>query len=337
MADPIAVPSFPTLLQRFLVEHLGQHRAVSPRTIAAYRDTFRLLLQFAEETIGKSPTTLSLADLNMKLILSFLDYLEKKRNNSARSRNARLAALRSFLKYAAHHDLTALSTIEQTLAVPMKRFEKPMLGFLTRPEMQAILDAPDPQTWTGQRDRAFFNVLYNTGARVSEVIGLRIRDVVVDGATAAVHLQGKGRKERSVPLWKPTAALIRNWKRRLDDVGDEKILFPNRGGDRMTRSNVTQRLDLSVAKAVEQQPQMASRSISPHTIRHTTAMHLLQSGVDITVIALWLGHESPATTHMYIEADLSMKERALNRLQPAGTTIARYRPPDRLMQFLQGL
>jgi site-specific recombinase XerD len=196
------VPSFPTLLQRFLVEHLGQHRAVSPRTIAAYRDTFRLLLQFAEETIGKSPTTLSLADLNMKLILSFLDYLEKKRNNSARSRNARLAALRSFLKYAAHHDLTALSTIEQTLAVPMKRFEKPMLGFLTRPEMQAILDAPDPQTWTGQRDRAFFNVLYNTGARVSEVIGLRIRDVVVDGATAAVHLQGKGRKERSVPLWK---------------------------------------------------------------------------------------------------------------------------------------
>jgi integrase/recombinase XerD len=337
MVDPVAMPSFPTLLQRFFSEHLGQHRAVSPRTIAAYRDTFRLLLQFAEETIGKSPTTISLADLNMKLILGFLDYLEKQRNNSVRSRNARLAALRSFLKYAAHHDLTALPVIEQALAVPMKRFERPMLGFLSRPEMQAILDAPDPQTWTGQRDRVFFNVLYNTGARVSEVIGLRIRDVVIDGSAAAVHLQGKGRKERSVPLWKPTAALIRNWKRRLDEVGDENILFPNRGGDRMTRSNVTQRLALSVAKAAEQQPQMASRSISPHTIRHTTAMHLLQSGVDITVIALWLGHENPATTHMYIEADLSMKERALNRLQPTGTTMARYRPPDRLMQFLQDL
>ena len=337
MVDPVVVPSFPTLLQRFFTEHLGQHRAVSPRTIAAYRDTFRLLLQFAEDTIGKSPTTISLADLNMKLILGFLDHLEKKRNNSVRSRNARLAALRSFLKYAAHHDLTALAVIEQALAVPMKRFERPLLGFLTRPEMQAILDAPDPQTWTGQRDRAFFNVLYNTGARVSETIGLRIRDVVIEGSTAAVHLQGKGRKERSVPLWNPTAALIRNWKRRLDEVGDEKILFPNRGGDRMTRSNVTQRLALLVAKATEQQPQLAGRPISPHTIRHTTAMHLLQSGVDITVIALWLGHENPATTHMYIEADLSMKERALNRLQPAGTTIARYRPPDRLMQFLQGL
>ena len=230
------MPSFPTLLQRFFSEHLGQHRAVSPRTIGAYRDTFRLLLKFAEETIGKSPTTISLADLNMKLILGFLDYLEKQRNNSVRSRNARLAALRSFLKYAAHHDLTALPMIEQALAVPMKRFERPMLGFLTRPEMQAILDAPDPQTWTGQRDRVFFNVLYNTGARVSEVIGLRIRDVAIDGSVAAVHLQGKGRKERSVPLWKPTAALIRNWKRRMDKVGDENILLPNRGGDRMTQS-----------------------------------------------------------------------------------------------------
>ena len=336
MADAYLTPSFPTLLQRFFVEHLGQHRAVSPRTIAAYRDTFRLLLGFAKAKIGKAPTTLALADLDAKLILSFLDYLEKDRNNTARSRNARLAALRSFLKYAAHHDLTASQVIEGALAVPMKRFDKPMLGFLTRPEMQAILDAPDPASWAGRRDRAFFGVLYNTGARVSELIELRVGDVVLE-ASPAVHLRGKGRKERSVPLWRPTAAMLRAWMKQLSDASDQGFLFPNREGGKLTRSGVTQRLALAVATASKSCPQLASRSISPHTIRHTTAMHLLQSGVDITVIALWLGHESPATTHMYLEADLAMKERALGRLQPPGTKIARYRPPDQLMQFLQSL
>lgn len=279
---------------------------------------------------------MALVDLDARLILSFLDHLEKERNNGARSRNARLAALRSFLKYAAHHDLTALHVIEQALAIPMKRFDRPVLGFLSRQEMQAILEAPDPRTWAGQRDRTLFSLMYNTGARVSEVIGLRIGDVIINGSAVA-HLHGKGRKERSMPLWRSTAGLIRGWKRRLDDVGDEKFLFPNRGGGRMARSNVTQRLELAVSVAAEHHPQLTRRSISPHTIRHTTAMHLLQSGVDIAVIALWLGHESPATTHMYLEADLSMKERALNRLQPAGSSPGRYRPPDQLMQFLQSL
>lgn len=336
MPDPIPTPSFSTLLQRFFVEHLGRQRAVSPGTIAAYRDTFRLLLSFAEAKISKSPAALALADLDARLILSFLDHLEKERNNGARSRNARLAALRSFLKYAAHHDLTALHVIEQALAIPMKRFDRPVLGFLSRQEMQAILEAPDPRIWTGQRDRTLFSLMYNTGARVSEVIGLRIGDVIINGSAVA-HLHGKGRKERSMPLWRSTAGLIRGWKRRLDDVGDENFLFPNRGGARMARSNVTQRLELAVSVAAEHHPQLARRSISPHTIRHTTAMHLLQSGVDIAVIALWLGHESPATTHMYLEADLSMKERTLNRLQPIGASRGRYRPPDQLMRFLQGL
>ena len=202
--------------------------------------------------------------------------------------------------------------------------------------MQAILEAPDPRTWAGQRDRALFSLMYNTGARVSEAIGLRVGDVVIDGTTAA-HLHGKGRKERSVPLWRSTASLIRGWKRRLKDAGDDNFLFPSRGGERMARSNVTQRLNLAASTAAEHHPQLARRSISPHTIRHTTAMHLLQSGVDITVIALWLGHESPATTHMYLEADLSMKERTLNRLQPIGARPGRYRPPDQLMLFLQSL
>jgi len=336
MPDPIPTPSFSTLLQRFFVEHLGRQRAVSPRTIAAYRDTFRLLLSFAEVKISKSPAALALVDLDARLILSFLDHLEKERNNGARSRNARLAALRSFLKYAAHHDLTALHVIEQALAIPMKRFDRPVLGFLSRQEMQAILEAPDPRTWAGQRDRALFSLMYNTGARVSEAIGLRVGNVVIDGSSVA-HLHGKGRKERSVPLWRSTASLIRAWKCQMENAGDDKFLFPNRGGGRMARSNVTQRLDLAISAAAERHPQLAHRSISPHTIRHTTAMHLLQSGVDITVIAVWLGHESPATTHMYLEADLSMKERTLNRLQPIGASPGRYRPPDQLMQFLQSL
>lgn len=336
MADPTSIPTFSVLLQRFFVEHLGHQRAVSPRTIAAYRDTFRLLLSFAEARIGKTPTALALVDLDARLILSFLDHLEQDRKNSARSRNARLAALRSFLKYAAHHDLTALPVIEQTLAIPMKRFDRPVLGFLSRQEMQAILEAPDPRTWAGQRDRALFSLMYNTGARVSEIIGLRIGDVVIDG-TMAAHLHGKGRKERSVPLWRSTASLIRGWKHRLKGAGDDTFLFPSRGGQKMARSNVTQRFDLAVSVAAERHPQLARRSISPHTVRHTTAMHLLQSGVDITVIALWLGHESPATTHMYLEADLSMKERTLERLQPIGASPGRYRPPDQLIQFLQAL
>ncbi|MGA8712742.1 MAG: site-specific integrase [Roseiarcus sp.] len=336
MPDPKPIPSFPLLLQRFFVEHLGNQRAVSPRTIAAYRDTFRLLLSFAEAKIGKAPTRLALADLDAQLILSFLDHLEKVRSNGARSRNARLAALRSFLKYAAHHDLTALPVIEQALAIPMKRFERPVLGFLSRDEMQAILDAPDARTWAGQRDRALFSLMYNTGARVSEVIGLRVGDVLVDGSSVA-HLHGKGRKERSVPLWRTTTSLIRSWKRRLDDPGEGHFLFPNRGGGRMARSNVTQRLELAVSAATERHPGLARRSISPHTVRHTTAMHLLQSGVDIAVIALWLGHESPATTHMYLQADLAMKERTLNRLQPTAAAPHRYRPPDQLMQFLMSL
>ncbi len=178
--------------------------------------------------------------------------------------------------------------------------------------------------------------MYNTGARVSEVIGLRVGDVVIDG-TMAAHLHGKGRKERSVPLWRSTASLIRGWKHQLEGAGDDKFLFPSRGGERMARSNVTQRLDLAVSAAAERHPQRARRSISPHTVRHTTAMHLLQSGVDITVIALWLGHENPATTHMDLEADLSMKKRALDRLQPIGASPGRYRPSDQLMRFLQGL
>ncbi len=336
MPKPATAPSFAMLVQRYFTEHLSHHRAVSPRTVAAYSDTFRLLLQFAERHTGKSPTDLKLVDLDAKLVLAFLDHLERDRKNGARSRNARLAALRSFLKYAAHHDLSALGIIEQALAVPMKRFDRPMLGFLTREEMQAILDAPDTGTWAGQRDHALFTMLYNTGARVSEIIDLRVKNLILD-TSPAIHIMGKGRKQRTVPLWRSTVTVMRDLKRRMGATADGAPLFPNRSGKAMSRSNVTQRLALAVEAAAEQHPQLLTRSISPHTLRHTTAMHLLQSGVDMSVIALWLGHESPSTTHMYLEADLAMKERALGRLQPPARSAARYRPPDRLMQFLQGL
>lgn len=198
MIDPLAPPSFATLLQRFFTEHLIHHRAVSPRTVASYRDTFRLLLHFIEQHSGKAPTSVTLADVTEKLVLAFLDHLERTRGNGARSRNARLAAIRCFLKYAAHYDLTALPIIERVLAVPQKRFDLPLLGFLSRDEMQAILAAPNPQSWVGQRDRALFTVLYNTGARVSEALAVRIGDVVLDGSPC-VHIHGKGRKLRTVP------------------------------------------------------------------------------------------------------------------------------------------
>lgn len=336
MTDPLRPPSFATLLQRFFAEHLVQHRSVSPRTVAAYRDTFRLLLLFAERRIGKAPTAVALADLDAPLVLAFLDHLEAERGNGARTRNARLTAIRSFLGYAAHHDLVALPTIERTLAIPVKRFDRPMLGFLSRDDMQAVLDAPDAQSWAGQRDRALLTTMYNTGARVSEIIGVRLGDLVLDGVPC-VHLHGKGRKQRTVPLWRATATLLRAWIRQLGSAAAGGPLFPNRGGNAMTRSNVTQRLALSVQAAASNRPHLLGRSVSPHTIRHTTAMHLLQSGVDITVIALWLGHESPSTTHMYVEADLAMKERALDRLQPPGIAVPRYRPPDALMHFLESL
>ncbi len=261
------IPSFPMLLQRFFVDHLRQQRAVSPSTIAAYRDTFKLLLAFAEKAIGKSPTGLVLADLDATLVLAFLDYLERERKNSVRSRNARLSAIRSFLKYAAHEDVTVLAVIERSLAVPQKRHDKAVLGFLSRPEMEAIIAAPDCTTWAGRRDQALFTFLYNTGARISEAINLRAGDVVLDVSPVA-HLHGKGRKRRSVPLWKATAATLRQWRRHLQDAGPQGYLFPSSADGRLSRSSAAQRLALAVAQAARKIPALAGRAISPHSIRH---------------------------------------------------------------------
>jgi integrase/recombinase XerD len=331
----LAPPSFAALVQAFFSEHLTQQRALSARTVAAYRDAFLLFLDFAQARLHKAPTAMELADVTPTLILAFLDHLERERHNVVRSRNARLAALRTFLKFAARRDVTALHVVEQALGVPMKRFERPMLGFLTREEMLAVIGKPDVG-WISQRDSLLLTLLYNTGARVSEVIGVKLADVVLDPA-ACVHLHGKGRKQRSVPLWRSTVRVIRAWLRLNPDLGPTSALLPGRGGQAMTRSNVTQRLALAVQAASRSMPSLVGRAISPHTLRHSTAMHLLQSGVDISVIALWLGHESPTTTHQYVEADLAMKEQALSRLKDPKVVARRFRADDSLLDFLKTL
>ncbi|MCY1302139.1 Tyrosine recombinase XerD [compost metagenome] len=252
-----------------------------------------------------------------------------------RSRNARLAAVRAFARYVAVQCPPALLLVQQILAIPMKRFDKPLLGFLSREEVRALLAAPDTTTWFGRRDRMLLKLLYNTGARVSELVGIRVRDLALD-VTPSVRLHGKGRKQRTVPLWKETVVEIRGW---IDFAGlqQDQPLLPNRWGRQMTRSNVAERIARAVSTATPLCPSLRGRTISPHTLRHATAMHLLQAGVDLTVIALWLGHESPVTTHGYVEADLALKERALAAIAPPELRRTRYRPTDALLKFLQGL
>lgn len=328
-------PSFASMVQQFFTEYLVAQRAVSPRTVACYRDALMLFLDFASRKLCKVPTSLRLVDIQPDLILAFLDHLEHGRNNAVRSRNLRLTALRAFLKFAGRRDVTSLHVVERALAVPMKRFERRMLGFLTREEMLAVLGQPG-SSWTSQRDHLLLVMLYNTGARVSEIIAVRVIDVVLEGA-ACVHLQGKGRKQRSVPLWKTTVLEIRAWLRLNPHLRVEAALLPNRDGHAMCRSSVAQRLRLAVVRAADQQPSILKKQVSPHTLRHTTAMHLLQSGVPFNVIALWLGHESTTTTHRYVEADLAMKQKALARLEAPETKMRQFRVPDSLMRFLQTL
>lgn len=328
-------PTFQVLVQEFFTCYLVEQRGLSPNTVAAYRDAFTLLLDYAERTLGKPPASLVLCDIDEALLAGFLDELETSRANTVRTRNARLAAIRSFLQFASRRDMTSLATVTRSLSVPMKRFERPMIGFLSREQVLAVLDLPGTD-WLAMRDRLLLHLLYNTGARASELIAVRVNDVIT-GEGACVHLLGKGRKRRSVPLWKNTVARIRAWLS-LDGapVGLEPLL-PTRRGTSMTRANVAQRLAIAVNLATARRPELAKLKVSPHTIRHSTAMHLLQSGVDISVIALWLGHESPATTHHYLEADLAMKEQALARLEPPTNNMRRYRPPNNLVAFLRAL
>jgi integrase/recombinase XerD len=328
---------FPSLLERFFTQRLIAQRRVSSHTVASYRDTFRLLLQFFEKRLHKPPSALVLTDLEAPLIGAFLDELEKNRANSARSRNLRLTAIRSFYRYAAYEEPAQSGLIQRVLAMPAKRYEKKLIGFLTRPEIDAVLAAPDLRTWTGRRDRTFLLVTVQTGLRLSEMTGLLNTDVAL-GTGAHVRCMGKGRKERCTPLTKLAVDTLKLWLREpRRGAGD--ILFPSMRGTRLSADGVQFLLAKHVATAQEHCPSLRKKQVTPHILRHTAAMELLQAGVDRSVIALWLGHESIETTQIYLDADLALKEKALAKASPltAGKTAGRYRPDDKLLAFLKNL
>jgi site-specific recombinase XerD len=325
-----------SLLQRFFSQHLVDQRNVSPKTVTAYRDTFKLFLHYMEKTQRTPPAQLDLPDFTVDTILGFLTYLEKQRHNSTRTRNLRLAAMRAFAHYIlAFHGPDCSQQIQQVLSIPMKRFTRPLLGFLSKEEVQALVDAPNAATHAGRRDRLLFQLLYNTGARVSEIIHLRVEDVSAS-RFHSVRLLGKGRKQRMVPLWKVTRGLLRDWVTK-NALRPDQPLLANRFGQSLSRSGVAFRLAQAVTAAARVCPSLRERKITPHSLRHSTAMHMLQAGVLPEVIALWLGHESPTTTHLYVEADMTMKENALSRIQSPGCAKNHFQPKDELLQFLDSL
>lgn len=321
------------LLPRYFTEHLVEQRELSANTVAAYRDTFRLFLRFLCRRRRNLPSMLTVGALNVDSVLAFLGHLETERRNSPRSRNARLAAIRSFVSYLS--DLLGPTLPEQTrriLTIRSKRHARRMVGFITRPEIAALLRAGD-NSWTGRRNYLLLLVLYNTGARVSEITDVRVRDVRA-GDCRQILLHGKGRKERVVPLWVETRRALRRWiaENRLTD---DAPLLSNRFGRPLTRSGVAWQLQVTLCQARKADPTLARTKISPHIIRHTTAMHLLQSGVAHELISLWLGHESPETTHGYVEADLEMKRRTLAALHPPHSRKTSNPKKDPLIQFLE--
>jgi site-specific recombinase XerD len=322
-------------LQAFFSERLIGQRQASPNTIAAYRDTFRQLLGFAAARLGRQPCQLDIGDLDAPLIAAFLAHLETERGNSVRTRNARLAAIHSLYRYAQHRHPEHAEDIQRVLAIPLKRSDRPLVTFLDREEIEALLAAPDRSTWTGRRDHALLVLALQTGLRASELIGLDCGDLHL--ATGAhVSCQGKGRKQRITPLTAVTAAVLRVWL--AERAGHpEDPLFPTRRGGRLSRDGLERRLAKHLSVGAQRCPSLREKTVTLHTLRHTAAMQLLHAGVDTTVIALWLGHERVDTTQIYLHADLALKERALARTTPPNTKPGRYRPPDALLAFLEAL
>lgn len=322
-------------LQAFFTDRLAQQRQASPRTIAAYRDALRLLLEFVHEQTGKLPSKADWDDLDAAMISAFLSHLETERHNSIRTRNVRLTAIRSLFAYAAlRHPEHALS-IQRVLEIPPKRFDKRVVTSLTPPEVDALLDAPDQSRWEGRRDRAMMLLAVQTGLRVSELTGLNCGDVIL-GTGASVRCEGKGRKQRAVPLTDPVQSVLGVWlSERAGLPGDS--LFPTRTGRRLTRDAVAQRVSTHAVAAAQRCPSLQGKRVHPHVLRHSCAMSLLQAGVDTSVIALWLGHAGVRSTDAYVHADISIKERALALTTPASATPGRYRPPDKVLAFLEAL
>lgn len=325
----------PTWVQLFFTQHLMAERQLSPCTVASYRDTFRLLFHYLEGQNRRSASEQRWEDCDAPHILAFLEHLEKQRACGARTRNARLAALHCFMRYLAARQPECLALTSRVLAIPNKRSSQPLVGYLAVEQVQALLETPDPATRSGRRDRLLFQLLYNTGARVSELVALNRQDLL-PGTCQTVTLHGKGRKDRTVPLWPKTARQMRQWLEQLPSEPSTPV-FANRFGTRLSRFGIAKRLSQAARKAAQLCPSLRGRPVSPHIFRHTTAMHLLQSGVDITAIALWLGHENPLTTHKYLEADLEMKKKTLSRLKEPKGEPATFVPGDALLAFLEAL
>jgi integrase/recombinase XerD len=323
-------------LQTFFTDRLIRQRQASPNTIAAYRDAFKLLLAFTSEQTGKPPSGLDINDLDAEMISAFLDHLEHDRGNSISTRNARLAAIRSLFRFAALRHPEHAAVIERVLAIPPKRFSRALIDYLTRPEIDALLAAPDLTSWTGRRDHAWLTVAIQTGLRLSELIGLRCSDVqLTTGAHVACH--GKGRKDRITPLTPSTVTVLKAWLTERDGQPVQP-LFPSRRGSPLSRDAIERRLTLYTDRAAQDGCHtLHDKKVSAHVLRHTAAMQLLHAGIDTSVIALWLGHENVETTGIYLHADLALKERAAARLTPSNRPPGRYRPPDTTLAFLEGL
>jgi integrase/recombinase XerD len=322
-------------LEAFFTQRLTSQRRASPNTVAAYRDAWRLMLRYAQDRTGRQPCQLDLAELDAPFIAGFLDHLEHDRGNSVRTRNARLAAIRSFFRYAALCHPEHAGLIARVLAIPAKKAQRNELCYLSHPEAGALLAAPDRNTWTGRRDHALLDVAIDTGLRVSELTGLRNRDVEL-GTGASLSCQGKGRKHRCTPLRKQTAAVLAAWMHERGGEPDDPV-FPTRRGRKISRGAVGRLVAKHAATAASRCSSLRAKRITPHVLRHSCAMSLLAQGVDTAVIALWLGHERVETTQIYVHADMSIKERALARTAPPNTTPGRYQPPDSLLAFLTSL
>jgi len=328
--------TFQALLQGFFVDRLVQQRQASAHTIAAYRDTFRLLLRFAAAHLHKPPSLLGLEDVDASFVTQFLDHLERERGNGPRTRNARLAAIHSFFQYVALAEPTHALLCQRVLAIPNKRFERGPVEFLAREEVQVLLAAPDVRTWIGRRDRALLLLAVQTGLRVSELIALRREDVVL-GASAYVRSQGKGRKTRCTPLRRDVARVLDAWLREQPGVDSKWPVFPSTRGGPLSRDAVERLVGKHVEAAQKSIASLKGRNITPHSLRHSAAMELLHSGVDRSVIALWLGHESMETTQIYLHADMQLKIQAMARTTDSRAVPPRYRPKDDVLAFLEGL
>lgn len=327
--------SFAPLLERFFTQRLMQQRQVSPHTVSSYRDTFRQFLKFVELRLHKPPSRLNFEEIDAPLVVMFLDSLEQQQGLSIRSRNLRLTAIHSFFRYAAFEAPAHSAQIQRVLAIPSKRFTRNLVQFLTRPEVEALLAAPDRHTWSGRRDHAFILAAVQTGLRLSEMTGLKRTDLIL-GTGAHIRVVGKGRKERCTPVAKSTLAVLKAWLRE-PQRGDGEVLFPSAKGERLSVHGVQYLLNKHRATASRLCPSLKQKRVTVHRLRHTMAMELLQAGVDRSVIALWLGHESVETTQIYLEATLAMKEQALAKTTSPRGRPSRYRPGDPLLAFLNNL